>query len=171
MLIVFWFITHGCFKVTTKSVKQCVGFYYVWKKIFSDDNKRLKALRRRRDLKDDLTTIGGQQAVMEALNTYSTRAHTTVISRQQDPGTIDDHVFSPPQVLAPQQRCPPNAALNFENLDLNLTKFGDVDSTQLMNTVVKWEPVTVVGEDQKIVGKRANKRVWLLYSSWNINMI
>uniref|UniRef100_A0A915IWT9 Transcriptional-regulating factor 1 n=1 Tax=Romanomermis culicivorax TaxID=13658 RepID=A0A915IWT9_ROMCU len=38
--------------IGTKTVKQCVAFYYTWKKIYSDENRRLKSLRRRRDLSD-----------------------------------------------------------------------------------------------------------------------
>lgn len=38
------------FQLATKSVKQCVQFYYTWKKICTDDYKRLRAARRRRIL-------------------------------------------------------------------------------------------------------------------------
>lgn len=36
-------------KVGSKNVKQCVEFYYVWKKVSPDDYRRLRCLRRRRE--------------------------------------------------------------------------------------------------------------------------
>lgn len=38
----------NCFQVETKTIKQCVQFYYVWKKVCVDEYKRLKQLRERR---------------------------------------------------------------------------------------------------------------------------
>ena len=35
-------------RVGSKSVKQCIEFYYVWKKVCPDEYKRLRLLRRRR---------------------------------------------------------------------------------------------------------------------------
>lgn len=95
--------------VKSKSVKECVSFYYTWKKVFCDDNKRLKALRRRRDPPDDLTTLGGQQAVLEALSSYNTRysAQSVALPQNQDASSVtDEHVFSPPARLAPRISIP-----------------------------------------------------------------
>lgn len=36
------------FQIRTKTVKQCVQFYYVWKKVCADEYRRLKQLRERR---------------------------------------------------------------------------------------------------------------------------
>lgn len=33
----------------TKSVKQCIQFYYLWKKVLPDEHKRLRVLRRKRE--------------------------------------------------------------------------------------------------------------------------
>jgi hypothetical protein len=35
--------------VRTKSVQDCVQFYYMWKKVCADDYRRVRLLRRRRD--------------------------------------------------------------------------------------------------------------------------
>jgi hypothetical protein len=36
-------------QVGTKSVQECVQFYYIWKKVSSEHYKQLSALRRRRE--------------------------------------------------------------------------------------------------------------------------
>lgn len=50
-----WFIVKNdlyhsffCFKIRTKSVKQCIQFYYIWKKVCTDEYRRLKQVRERR---------------------------------------------------------------------------------------------------------------------------
>lgn len=57
-------------QVKTKTVRQCVQFYYLWKKVLVDDHKRLRAMRRRREqdynlrstrAQPDASTIGNQQ--------------------------------------------------------------------------------------------------------------
>ena len=36
-------------QMKTKSVKQCIQFYYLWKKVLPDDHKRLRMMRRKRE--------------------------------------------------------------------------------------------------------------------------
>lgn len=50
-------------KVKTKSVRQCVQFYYLWKKVLVDDNKRLRAIRRRREQDYNLRSTRQQQGI------------------------------------------------------------------------------------------------------------
>ena len=52
MLIVGSFIFDNEFhnvQIGTKSTKECVQFYYLWKKVCPDDYKRLRILRRKRN--------------------------------------------------------------------------------------------------------------------------
>ena len=44
-------------KVGTKSVKECVQFYYLWKKVCADEYKRLRIVRRRRREQDALYNL------------------------------------------------------------------------------------------------------------------
>jgi hypothetical protein len=50
-------------KVKTKSVRQCVQFYYLWKKVLVDDHKRLRAIRRRREQDYNLRSTRQQQGI------------------------------------------------------------------------------------------------------------
>lgn len=36
-------------QIRTKGVKQCIQFYYVWKKVCTDEYRRLKQVRERRN--------------------------------------------------------------------------------------------------------------------------
>lgn len=37
------------FQIGTKNVKQCVQFYYMWKKVCTDEYRRIKAIRERKN--------------------------------------------------------------------------------------------------------------------------
>lgn len=37
------------YQIRTKTIKQCVQFYYVWKKVCADEYRRLKQMRERRN--------------------------------------------------------------------------------------------------------------------------
>lgn len=50
-------------EVGTKSVKECVQFYYLWKKVCSDEYKRLRIVRRRRREQDELYNLRSKAAV------------------------------------------------------------------------------------------------------------
>ena len=43
-------------QVGSKSVKQCVQFYYLWKKVCADEYKRLRIIRRKRE-QDELYNL------------------------------------------------------------------------------------------------------------------
>lgn len=49
-------------QVKTKTVRQCVQFYYLWKKVLVDDHKRLRAIRRRREQDYNLRSTRAQGA-------------------------------------------------------------------------------------------------------------
>ena len=49
-------------QVGTKSVKECVQFYYLWKKVCADEYKRLRIVRRRRREQDALYNLRSQAA-------------------------------------------------------------------------------------------------------------
>lgn len=71
--------------VGSKSVKQCVEFYYVWKKVCPDEYKRLRLLRRRRKKDGDelysLRSRGGADvAPAAAAATASTAASAVAVS-------------------------------------------------------------------------------------------
>lgn len=36
-------------QITTKTIKQCIQFYYVWKKVCVDEYRKLKYLRERKN--------------------------------------------------------------------------------------------------------------------------
>jgi uncharacterized ferritin-like protein (DUF455 family) len=37
------------FQIGSKTVKQCIQFYYLWKKVCSEEYKRLRLMRRRQN--------------------------------------------------------------------------------------------------------------------------
>ena len=47
-------------QVKTKTVRQCVQFYYLWKKVLVDDHKRLRVYRRRREQDYNLRSTRAQ---------------------------------------------------------------------------------------------------------------
>ena len=47
----------GCDQVRSKTVRQCVEFYYLWKKVCPDDYKRMRILRRKRDPDNNLYNL------------------------------------------------------------------------------------------------------------------
>ena len=49
------------FQVKTKSVRSCVQFYYLWKKVLVDEHKRLRVVRRRREQLYNLRSNRQQQ--------------------------------------------------------------------------------------------------------------
>ncbi|XP_065307592.2 zinc finger protein 541-like [Dermacentor albipictus] len=63
---------HVATKVGTKNVQQCVEFYYVWKKVAPEEYRRLRCLRRRRELdqaapeEDDMEEMAGSPSAMPA---------------------------------------------------------------------------------------------------------
>ncbi|XP_075530351.1 uncharacterized protein LOC142563654 isoform X1 [Dermacentor variabilis] len=63
---------HVATKVGTKNVQQCVEFYYVWKKVAPEEYRRLRCLRRRRELDqaapedDDMEEMAGSPSAMPA---------------------------------------------------------------------------------------------------------
>ncbi len=48
-------------QIGSKSVKQCVQFYYLWKKVCNDEYKRLRILRRKRE-QDELYNLRSKAA-------------------------------------------------------------------------------------------------------------
>jgi len=48
-------------QVNSKSVKQCIQFYYLWKKVCSDEYKRLRIIRRKRE-QDELYSLRSKAA-------------------------------------------------------------------------------------------------------------
>lgn len=77
---------HVASKVGTKSVQQCVEFYYVWKKVAPEEYRRLRCLRRRRELdqvapeEDDMEEAAGSPAAVA-----SAAAKVTVPSEPVQP--------------------------------------------------------------------------------------
>ena len=52
------------FQVGTKSVRQCVQFYYLWKKVCGDESRRLRTIRRRRE-QDELYNLRSKNAAAQ----------------------------------------------------------------------------------------------------------
>ena len=52
-------------EVGTKSVKQCIQFYYLWKKVCGDEYKRLRIVRRKRE-QDELYNLRSKAAQDQA---------------------------------------------------------------------------------------------------------
>ena len=50
----------------TKSVKECIQFYYLWKKVLPDEHKRLRVMRRKREQLYNLRSR--QQADQQTVN-------------------------------------------------------------------------------------------------------
>nr|XP_037272039.1 zinc finger protein 541-like [Rhipicephalus microplus]XP_037272041.1 zinc finger protein 541-like [Rhipicephalus microplus] len=63
---------HVATKVGTKNVQQCVEFYYVWKKVVPEEYRRLRCMRRRRELdqaapeEDDMEEAAGSPSAAPA---------------------------------------------------------------------------------------------------------
>lgn len=63
---------HVATKVGTKNVQQCVEFYYVWKKVVPEEYRRLRCMRRRRELdqaapeEDDMEEAAGSPSAVPA---------------------------------------------------------------------------------------------------------
>lgn len=63
---------HVATKVGTKNVQQCVEFYYVWKKVAPEEYRRLRCMRRRRELdqaapeEDDMEETAGSPSAVPA---------------------------------------------------------------------------------------------------------
>lgn len=64
---------HVATKVGTKNVQQCVEFYYVWKKVVPEEYRRLRCMRRRRELdqaapeEDDMEEAAGSPSAAPAV--------------------------------------------------------------------------------------------------------
>ncbi len=52
-------------QVGSKSVRQCVQFYYLWKKVCSDESRRLGKIRKRRE-QDEIYNLRSKNAQMSA---------------------------------------------------------------------------------------------------------
>ena len=68
-------------EVGTKSVKQCVQFYYLWKKVCGDEYKRLRIVRRKRE-QDELYNLRSKAAAQkeEKEGTPSPKPGSDVVS-------------------------------------------------------------------------------------------
>lgn len=54
-------------QVGTKTTKECLHFYYLWKKVCPDEHKRLRIIRRKRE-HDRLYNLRSQQGGAQAQN-------------------------------------------------------------------------------------------------------
>lgn len=77
------------FQIGTKTTKECLHFYYLWKKVCPDEHKRLRIIRRKRE-HDRLYNLRSQQAAAQVQNTPSAAEnHSFSKQEENDQGDSD----------------------------------------------------------------------------------
>lgn len=84
-------------QVGTKSVKECVQFYYLWKKVCADEYKRLRVVRRRRREQDELYNLRSK-AALSVPSGGDDDSMATELSGRPDLGVGGDSLFPAPSL-------------------------------------------------------------------------
>lgn len=74
--------------MTSKSVKQCVQFYYLWKKVCPDEYKRLRIVRRKKE-HDELYNLRSRAAPDQAPLTGEQMSESDS-STEEEPDMVEE---------------------------------------------------------------------------------
>ncbi|XP_062577324.1 transcriptional-regulating factor 1-like isoform X1 [Saccostrea cucullata] len=75
-------------EIGTKTTKECLHFYYLWKKVCPDEHKRLRIIRRKRE-HDRLYNLRSQQAAVQAQTQQATAAENPSFPKPEENDLVE----------------------------------------------------------------------------------